>query len=56
MSKCNSLYQDRQEAFMRQKYQEYCADLDEGETPMTIDEFAADLSCEEDHRLKMGEP
>ena len=56
MSKCNSLYQEKQEAILRQKYQEYCAELDEGEIPMTLDEFADDLAYQADYERMTREP
>ena len=47
MSKCNGLFQDKQEQTMKDRYFQYVeyAEL-QGETPMPIEDFAADLADE----------
>lgn len=56
MGKCNSLFQDKQEESMRQQYQAYVADLDEGETPMTLDEWIAEQCYQADYHRITREP
>lgn len=56
MSRCNSLFQDKQEASVRQQYQEYIANLDEGETPMTLDDFIREQCYQADYERSTREP
>lgn len=52
MSKCNRLFQDRQEKTMKDRYADYLAYVQEDETPMSLGEFASWLADEIRDRAK----
>lgn len=53
MAKCNGLFQERQEQTLKDRYFQYCEYTElQGETPMSLSDFAADLADELRERAK----
>ncbi len=52
MSRVNGLFQDKQTQTLKDRHFRYCEHLEEGETPMSLSDYAADLADELKERSK----